>query len=346
MKLGLVAAPTAALVLAAAMAAASPGQRILVNHVGYDVRGSKRVIVQSPTAAGFDAFQVIGADGLVVLERPLEKATAVDRWKQGFFFRGTFSDLREPGLYRIVAKGPEGKVTSEPFAVAPKLLAEASISDLLSYLKSQRSSGVFDQADRHIPFFGESRAPVDVHGGWFDASGDTSKYLSHLSYANFMNYLAAARSRRASLVARLHRDEAFSGFWRADTTGDRPFFHAVDAGLPVVALLRYVAVEPEAPFREEATKTVLASLRFELAITREVANPFGYARQYVKDLGKGKRSAFFFPHQNESGIWWQGESARLASLAAAAFLGGRHAPPELRRELDAYAVDQLDWPSA
>ncbi len=27
----------------------------------------------------------------------------------------------------------------------------------------------------------------DVHGGWFDASGDTSKYLSHLSYANFMN---------------------------------------------------------------------------------------------------------------------------------------------------------------
>src|SRR5690606_24968807 len=28
---------------------------------------------------------------------------------------------------------------------------------------------------------------VDVHGGWHDASGDVSKYLSHLSYANFMN---------------------------------------------------------------------------------------------------------------------------------------------------------------
>ena len=27
----------------------------------------------------------------------------------------------------------------------------------------------------------------DVSGGWFDASGDCSKYLSHLSYANFMN---------------------------------------------------------------------------------------------------------------------------------------------------------------
>ena len=110
-----------------------------------------------------------------------------------------------------------------------------------------------------------------------------------------------------------------------------------------MALLRYVAVEPDARLRDEATKAVLASLQFELAITREVANPFGYARQYVKDLGKGKRSAFFFPHRNESGYWWEGESARLASLAAAAFLGGRHAPPEMRRELEAYAADQLDW---
>jgi hypothetical protein len=507
MKLGIAAGATTALSLVAGMTVADAGPRVLVNHVGYDARGSKKLIVQSAKATGFDAFQVIGADGRVVLERRLEKPTAVDRWTQGFFFRGTFSDLRQPGVYRIVAKGPDGRVTSERFAVAPRLLAEASISDVLYYLKSQRSSGEFDRADRRVAFFGETREPVDVRGGWFDAAGDTSKYLSHLSYTNFMNpqqtplvvwallktaallrndasqrlhglewrlhdealhgadflvrmqdpagyfyvtvfdrwtkdvkqreisayatqeghksseyqagiregggmaiaalaraatlgqsgefpasaylaaaekgfahlqvhnlrylddhqenviddycgllaavelrqatskdeYLAAARSRRDSLVKRLHRDEAFSGFWRADATGDRPFFHAVDAGLPVVALLRYVAVEPDAGLREEATKAVLASLQFELAITREVANPFGYARQYVKDLGKGKRSAFFFPHQNESGYWWEGESARLASLAAAAFLGGRHAPPELRRELEAYAIDQLDW---
>ena len=73
---------------------------------------------------------------------------------------------------------------------------------------------------------------------------------------------------------------------------------------------------------------MLASLQFELAITREVANPFGCARQYVKDLGKGKRSSFFLPHQNESGYWREGEGARLASLAAAAFLGGRHTRPD------------------
>lgn len=507
MKPGIAAAPAAALSLVAATAFAAAGPRVLVNHIGYDARGSKKVIVQSATASGFDAFQVVGADGRVVLEGKLEKATAVFRWTQGFFYRGTFSDLRQPGVYRIVAKGPEGGVTSEPFTVAPKLLAEVSISDVLYYLKSQRSSGIFDRADRRIPFFGETREPVDVHGGWFDAAGDTSKYLSHLAYTNFMTpqqtplvvwalletsvllrgdasprlrglewrlydealhgadflvrmqdpagyfymtvfdrwtkdvkqreisayatqeghkssayqagfregggmaiaalaraatlaqsgefsaraylaaaekgfahlqahnlrylddhqenviddycallaavelhqatkkdgYLAAARSRRDSLVKRLHRDQAFSGFWRADASGERPFFHATDAGLPVVALLRYIAVEPHAGLREEATKAVLASLQFELAITREVANPFGYARQYVRDLGQGKRSAFFFPHQNESGYWWEGESARLASLAAAAFMAGRHVPPELRRQLEAYAVDQLDW---
>src|SRR5438093_91247 len=36
-------------------------------------------------------------------------------------------------------------------------------------------------------FIGQKRAPVDVHGGWFDASGDVSKYLTHLSYANYLN---------------------------------------------------------------------------------------------------------------------------------------------------------------
>src|SRR5690606_37781595 len=37
-----------------------------------------------------------------------------------------------------------------------------------------------------IPKFGAGGS-ADVRGGWYDASGDISKYLSHLSYANFMN---------------------------------------------------------------------------------------------------------------------------------------------------------------
>ena len=33
----------------------------------------------------------------------------------------------------------------------------------------------------------QSDKKVDVHGGWYDASGDVSKYFSHLSYANYLN---------------------------------------------------------------------------------------------------------------------------------------------------------------
>lgn len=489
------------------MSSADLTPRILVNHLGYDASGPKKVIVQTVPGASYDSFQVIGAHDEVAYEGRLEKPTPVDRWSRGVFALGTFSELRTPGTYRIVVSGQAGRLTSEPFSVAPRLLAEASISDVLYYFKGQRSSGAFDQADRRIPFFGEDRALVDVHGGWFDASGDTSKYLSHLSYANFMNpqqsplvvwalleaaalvhespsprlrglewrlhdealhgadflvrmqdpegyfyqtvfdrwtkdlaerqisayatqqghrsaayqaafregggmaiaalarastlaaagefpsaaylsaaekgfahlqvhnrrylddgqenviddycallaavelyaatkrpdVLTAARARGDSLVKRLHRDKNFEGFWRADASGTRPFFHASDAGLPVVALLRYGAIEPDAAVREKALGAVRTSLRFELTITREVPNPFGYARQYVKDLGGRARSAFFFPHENESGYWWQGENARLASLAAAALLGARHAPEAMRRELEAYAVDQLDW---
>ena len=57
-------------------------------------------------------------------------------------------------------------------------------------------------------------------------------------------------------------------------------------------------------------------LKFD-AVTAEVNNPFGYARQLVRTDGK-VRTAFFFPHDTEAAPWWQGENARLASMAAAA----------------------------
>ena len=55
------------------------------------------------------------------------------------------------------------------------------------------------------------------------------------------------------------------------------------------------------------------------------------------------------PHDNESRYWWQGENARLASLSAAALLGGAVARPTpgqrlgVSHELGSFALDQLDW---
>jgi hypothetical protein len=143
-------------------------------------------------------------------------------------------------------------------------------------------------------------------------------------------------------VGRIRSDEPFAGWLRADA-GDRPFYHAAEAGLPAVALLRLAELDPEQSARwVEAAERML---RFELAVTHEVSNPYGYARQYVQDITGHRRTSFFIPHQNETGYWWQGENARLASLAAAAGMLCRfvEADRELVARLRAYAFDQLDW---
>ena len=110
----------------------------------------------------------------------------------------------------------------------------------------------------------------------------------------------------------------------------------------MVALCRYQQIESDAGRKAAAGLAMTESLRFELALTKEVPNPFGYARQYIKDPD-GKRGAFFMPHRNETGYWWSGENARLASLATAALIGRNCTPPEMIAELTAYGKNQVNW---
>ena len=458
--------------------------------------------------------------GAVVLAGEASWHGGVARWKDWRFWSADLAGLRARAGERYRLEIP-GRALSEPFEVAEDLLLARTLPAALGWFRERRCSGAWDEADRRAPFAGYRSDRVDVHGGWYDASGDLSKYLSHLSYANYMNpqqsplvvwaflsardlladawkapalqeklleealygaeflarmqdpdgyfyttvfdrwtkdpaerqicsfhtqkgirtdayragwrqgggmavaalasagrvaaagawgpapaggggprgetgprawlraaesgfrhleahgrgylddgreniiddycallaaaelyaataaegYLAAARRRAEGLVGRLARDGRYRGWWRADERGERPFFHAADAGLPAIALLRYLEVEPDAGRAAAGGEAVRASLEFELALTAEVANPFGLARQYVKPVGGQKRSAFFHPHLNETGYWWQGENARLASLAAAARLAARAFPGEegFAGRLRAYAADQLDW---
>ena len=61
--------------------------------------------------------------------------------------------------------------------------------------------------------------------------------------------------------------------------------------------------------------------------------------------GRDPTARFFVPHDNESGYWWQGENARLASLATAARLAVklRLGDDELDASLTTYAQRILDW---
>jgi hypothetical protein len=512
--------------LAAALPVWARPVKILVNHVGYEPAGSKNAVIQGHAGDTFDNFSVRElAAGAVVLSGKVRFVGPVQKWKDWVFGTIDFSPLTEEGTYVIEVSTGRGAVTSHPVPVQKSVLERNTLSDVIYYFKGQRSSGPWDKADRAMAFEGRDGA-VDVHGGWFDATGDYGKHLSHLSFSTYFNpqqisltawslfesyrelvrrddpnfkqyakrlldeamfgadylvriknpkgsfyitvsgrgpekkpedrlitpkatrhiilttetkdtfrdygrdrqvneasyeagyregaglciaalamastfkvsgdfsnadylkaaeaafsfleknnvqflndgkenilddtcallaagelfratakpvYKDAADKRARSLEARLMMDGSPANYWRADD-GTRPFFHPVDAGLPVVGLLKYAEIADGLdPAR--ALDTVRKSLEFELTVTAEVANPFGYSRQFVQDKTGARRTSFFFPHNTETEPWWQGENARLGSIAAAARLALRHfdRKGEFGRKLEAFSRNQLNW---
>jgi len=144
-------------------------------------------------------------------------------------------------------------------------------------------------------------------------------------------YLSEARGWMQKLEARLSP----SGYFISDDTG-RPFFHASDAGLPVIALNRYLKLEKDKQYKSRAQNIINANLNYQYRISTEVSNPFGYPRQTFRNSA-GIQKSFFIPHENETGWWWQGENARLASLASAALV------KEKDKSQHTFATQQLNW---
>ncbi|WP_299974892.1 glycoside hydrolase family 9 protein [uncultured Pseudoteredinibacter sp.] len=155
-------------------------------------------------------------------------------------------------------------------------------------------------------------------------------------------------------VDSINRRLSAEGWLISDNT-DRPYYHAVEAGMPLIALSDYLSFA-ENPDRRTATlNTIKRQLNYQLQLNFEVNNPFNYPRQTYKSYsdiyGKGayskQQSGFFMPHKNETGYWWQGENARLASLATAALEAGRHTHTsesgKLKARLSSFAQHQLDW---
>ena len=167
-------------------------------------------------------------------------------------------------------------------------------------------------------------------------------------------YMNDMEERAGHLADRISED----GYFWSDDAKTRPFWHASDAGLPLIALVRFleaemqIAREPCPPEFDcsasngEITYTAALSavrkhLDWLISITNKVDNPFGYARQTYKTGGNIK-DGFFIPHDNESKYWWQGEDARIASLSAAA-LYTQNALTIKDSTINKYATDQLDW---
>ena len=119
-------------------------------------------------------------------------------------------------------------------------------------------------------------------------------------------YLEESRTWAVQLAKRQRSDKNIHHFWSANKDGSRPYYHPAEAGLPAIALSEYLDVETQHHLKEPIVKALIQSCHFELSITHKVSNPFGYPRQYVKELHQDKRDAFFMAQNNETGYWWQG----------------------------------------
>jgi len=156
---------------------------------------------------------------------------------------------------------------------------------------------------------------------------------------NNATYLTDARARAASIVSRQHAD----GWYYADN-GSRPYYHAVEAGFPALALALYAQTDT-AQSQTANINSIKNYVNNLITITGEVNNGFGLSRQVTKH-NSTIRKDFFIPRQNESNYWWQGENARLASLSAMSQIGGKYAwggSASLPGTYRTYYADQLDW---
>ena len=498
---------------------------ILVDQVGYERTAEKQAIISVEANQSLRDFQVIDTStGKPAYSGTLQDAGPVFHWGRQHYLRANFSPLKTSGRYVLQLKDHDACIRSDEFLIQDNVLERNTLSNVIYYFKSQRASGEMDKADRRLPRPDGKPGTLDIHGGWYDATGDYGIHLSHQNLTSYFNtqqlplvvwsllrsyqqldarhdpnfsqylrrlldeglfgadflvrdkrpdgsfyesidapgknklpqdrrigdpnwrtrikrnagdvgahieqpprgphayessfragggvaiaalalastvpaegdfthldYLRTAKDayrfldahnkellndgvenivddycallaatelyratrdetwrhaadRRAqSLMGRLVTHDGQADYWRADA-GTRPFFHPTDAGLPVVALLEYDLIATPAQ-QSSVRDAVRRSLGYELRVTDEVNNPFDYARQFVR-MGNGTlRTAFFFPHDSEAAPWWQGENARIASMAAAARMAEPlfSADPAFQAKLENYAWNQLHW---
>jgi hypothetical protein len=157
-------------------------QQILVNNVGYEKSGTKRAIVQSASTITATQAQVVNAGGTVVQTVTLGPQRTVDQWSGAnfrYFKVADFSALTADGDgYRVRV----GTAQSFPFSIGEKLLQAKTGADQVSFFYGMRNT---DTRDRNLPIFGSSRTH-NIYGGWWDATGDPGKHLSHLAYSNYL----------------------------------------------------------------------------------------------------------------------------------------------------------------
>jgi hypothetical protein len=309
-----------------------------------------------------DLYRRAGLDTRVV-EEALWGADFLHRLlsDEGYFYMTVFDRWSGPGERMVTGYVGQDGVYTKDYQAAFREGAGVAIAALARASMLSKATGIRGEfsADRYLQDAEKAFAHLQTHNREYcDDSTENiiDDYTALLAAIELHRatgkdtYLDAARQRANNLSQRLT-----SGGWFRSDSGTRPYYHAAEAGFPIVSLVHYLRIERDPNRVQQARTTISKALDHQLALTDKVSNPFNYARQNFRSYRNGKLGAqlqegFFIPHANETGYWWQGESARLASLATAAILGGRalggaSSGPSfgVNPKLAEFAQSQLDW---
>lgn len=498
--------------------------KILTNHLGYETADYKKAVYQGEEGDGAERFSLVDeSSGETAFSGTAQYAGPVGRWNTGSYWTMDFSPVQKPGTYVIELETNRGKVRSFPFEITVCQHSMRMLNAVTYYFKAQRSTGEWLAEDRCLPFHGEREGVRDVHGGWFDATGDCGIRMSHLSHSTTHNpqqlgwsayvffqaadLLMESGNKNYSILERRMLDEGtfgadfimrmqapsgsfFTAILRRDsfgcvhgnrglgfeyhhssdqfsekaetadeeTIGDEnyevsfrsgggmciaalaaasrhyypgtdftqgqyiaaakrawdtlyynnerytndgqwnlideycalfaatelykatreyaylvraeemagrimnrmlpigdalawfevlpgePFYSASDEGMPVLALLAFAEIEPDAREKARAEASAEKAMRWCLHLASQCVNPFGYPRYQYRDADGRIVNRFFYCHESSAKPWWQGDNARLASLSSAArAVAERTSDRQLQEDLLRFAQDQLNW---
>jgi len=163
---------------------------IYINQIGFDSRGPKIAVIgaDSPLPPKVKFTVVNISTHKTEFTGMLDAQQKVKDWfPDKFFYQADFSKISKAGKYKLEVVDGTVLVLSDEFTIADDALAKLTISSIIHYYNKQRANTPQElEADSHITLYGSNKT-VNLQGGWCDASGDISKYFSHLAYANFMS---------------------------------------------------------------------------------------------------------------------------------------------------------------
>ena len=88
---------------------------LLINHTGYQTKGMKKAVLQTLSDIPPDNFMVIDESEEVVFEGKFEKGGKIDHWHTGNAYEVNFTEFKQSGTFKAVAKLGSGTIESRFF---------------------------------------------------------------------------------------------------------------------------------------------------------------------------------------------------------------------------------------